>query len=369
MEHNISAELCIFYCYTQAGDDRPVYLTGCFNQWKTFDPKFKLENIGLGIYKLSIPINEIPIQQGEYLYTRGGWSDVERDKYGNKAPNRKWNSAAREYHDEVPRWAREGMAFGANFLPLRKILNQEYFIPQMNRTRRIQVLLPYNYDKTHVSYPVLYLQDGQNLFDKYAPFGTWALDEKLAIMAEKGFGEVIIVAIDHGGVNRIAEYSPYTVGSTTAEGRKYVKFITETLKPDIDSQFRTLKDRTQTGIGGSSMGGLISIYAGLMYPETYGKLMIFSPSLWVNKNIYFEAIRYSKTYDTKIYLYAGGKESQNMIPNVKRFKNALEGQGFDKNKIKFNVSLDPKGLHSESYWGAEFPKAAEWLFFDEHNSN
>jgi predicted alpha/beta superfamily hydrolase len=359
------SESFIFYCHTSPGDPRPVYMCGCFNQWKTFDPTYKMENTGQGIYKLVLTRDQIRLEQGEYLYTRGGWDDAERDSYGNKPVNRTWHVQKKEYHDKVTIWAREGKSYQPEFLPIRKILSQEYFIPQMNRTRKIQVLLPHNYEKTDQHYPVLYLQDGQNLFDKCAPFGTWDLEEKLAVMAQKGMGDLIIVAIDHGGINRIAEYSPYTVGSTVAEGRKYLTFMAETLKPDIDAQFRTRTDRANTGIGGSSMGGLISIYAGLMYPNLYGKLMIFSPSLWVNKKIYFEAIRYSKTLDTRIYLYAGGKESQNMIPNVRRFKNALEGQGFDTNRIKFNLSLDPSGLHSEPHWGAEFPKATEWLYFND----
>jgi predicted alpha/beta superfamily hydrolase len=117
---------------------------------------------------------------------------------------------------------------------------------------------------------VLYLQDGQNLFENDAPFGTWGVDKQLAALAQRGKGDLIVVAIDHGGKERIKEFSPYDSQKWgEGLGRDYAKFLTETLKPYIDGRFRTQTGREYTGIGGSSMGGLISIYAGIMFPETY----------------------------------------------------------------------------------------------------
>jgi predicted alpha/beta superfamily hydrolase len=135
------------------------------------------------------------------------------------------------------------------------------------------------------------------------------------------------------------------------------------LKPFVDANFRTLTDRQHTGVGGSSMGGLISVYSGFIFPETFGKMMIFSPSLWLTPKIYFHAINFFNPFQTKIYLYAGGKEGSNMVPNVQRLKAALQRKGLDGSKIEFNISIDPSGEHNEAKWGTEFPKAVEWLFF------
>jgi predicted alpha/beta superfamily hydrolase len=135
-----------------------------------------------------------------------------------------------------------------------------------------------------------------------------------------------------------------------------------TLKPYIDKNYRTLPDRQHTGIGGSSMGGLISIYAGLMYPETLGRLMIFSPSLWVSEKIYFDSIEFFNPLETRIYVYAGGKESRYMIPSVERLKESIERQGWSPERLQFKLATDPKGDHTEARWGKEFPKAVEWLF-------
>jgi predicted alpha/beta superfamily hydrolase len=111
------------------------------------------------------------------------------------------------------------------------------------------------------------------------------------------------------------------------------------------------------------MGGLISIYAGLMYPETIGRLMVFSPALWVSPKIYFDAIEFFSPMDTCIYLYGGGKEGSVMIPNVQKMKETIESQGWDTDKIKIKLSTDLKGEHNEKRWGQEFPKAIEWLFY------
>ena len=174
----------------------------------------------------------------------------------------------------------------------------------------------------------------------------------------------IIVAIAHGGEERKTEYNPYENNRLgKGEGRKYVKFIAETLKPYIDKNFRTMSSRLHTGVGGSSLGGLVSIYAGLMYPDVFGKLMIFSPSLWVSSKIYFDAIHFFEPLDTRIYVYAGGKEGAGMIPSVEKLKDTIAAQSPNTNKVKINLSLDPKGKHSESRWSEEFPKALEWLYY------
>lgn len=251
-----------------------------------------------------------------------------------------------------------------SYLPGIRIIAEDYNIPQLSKKRRISVLLPYNYDKTSKGYPVLYLHDGQNLFDDGGPYGNWGIDKKLAKLAQKGKGDIIIIAIDHAEEERVLEFSPFKKTKWgKGHGKKYLKFLVETLKPHVDKNFRTLSTREFTGIGGSSMGGLISIYAGLMYPEVFSKLMVFSPSLWITPKIYFDAINFDHPFPTEIYLYAGGKESENMVPNVKHLKRILEKKGVSANKINIHLSIDRKGQHSEAFWGEEFPVAVDHLFF------
>ena len=254
-----------------------------------------------------------------------------------------------------------------SFSPIIKIISHEVEPPPLGRERRIAVMLPHDYDQTRKRYPVVYLQDGQNLFEHRSPFGNWHVDKRMAKLSEQGMGDIIIVAIDHADSERIREFSPPEVTKFGASyGRQYARFMAEELKPYVDQNFRTRPDRQNTAIGGSSMGGLISIYSGLIYPEVYGKMMIFSPSLWLTPKIYFQAIDFFNPFYTKIYLYAGGKESKTMIPNIQRLKEALERKGLNSSNVEFKFSIDPEGVHDENRWGEEFPTAIKWLFFNKN---
>lgn len=345
-------------------DDKAIYLAGNFNNWAIADDSYRMDKIDQGKFRYYFPTDAILPETIEYKYLRGDWNGVELDEYGNTTPNRVIDTKQEKIEDYVPRWRKNGLDYDPAFLPEIRIISENFEIPQLIKTRRIAALLPHNYAETDRRYPVLYLQDGQNLFDEFAPYGNWGLDKKLAVMAEKGQGDIIIVAIDHAEAERISEFTPSAKTKLgKGQGKKYVRFLADTLKPYIDKNFRTLPSRSTTGIGGSSMGGLISVYAGLMYPEVFGRLMIFSPSLWAAPNMHFHAINLEAASDVKIYLYGGGEESANMIPNINNFKSAIEKQGIEAN-IEFKISIDPKGKHNEARWGEEFPKAAEWLFYD-----
>ena len=115
------------------------------------------------------------------------------------------------------------------------------------------------------------------------------------------------------------------------------------------------------------MGGLVSIFSGIMYPEVFGKLMIFSPSLWVVPKIKLSFLDMEEPQDTRIYLYAGGEESATLIDHVKTFKKRLSNKTGISDKMKVRLSINMQGKHSETYWSDEFPKAIEWLFFSTKN--
>lgn len=252
----------------------------------------------------------------------------------------------------------------ARYAPIIKVIEEEYEIPQLGRKRRISALLPYNYETSGKKYPVLYLHDGQNLFNDYAPFGNWCIDKSLEKLASQGMSDIIIIAIDHGGKLRIQEYLPFAnTQFKENEGKLYLRFMMETLKPNIESMFRVKSEREYTGIGGSSMGGLISLYAGLQYPKVFGKMMIFSPSLWLSAEIYSIAKQFKPMANTDIYLYAGGMESLEHYENVKLLERILRLKQMDDPRFNIRLAHNPKGTHNEFFWGEQFPKALKWLYF------
>lgn len=253
-----------------------------------------------------------------------------------------------------------------SFYPIVEVIEEAYEIPQLNRKRRISALLPHDYHESDKHYPVLYLKDGQNLFDDHAPFGNWAIDRSLERLAAEGKKDVIVIAIDHGGEDRITEYLPFfnsTVGN--GQGERYLDFMRETLIPYVNKKYRTLTSPAFTGIGGSSMGGLISLFAGLNYQDMFSRLMVFSPSLWIAPRIFQQAERFNPAVPMYLYVYAGGKESGNHLPNVTRLKSTLMRQGERYGNIHLHLSLNPEGTHSEHYWREEFPRALDWLYFRE----
>lgn len=352
---------------TDEDDSRPVYISGNFNDWLTQDKNFVMEKVGSGLYHFKFAHDFKLPETVLYKFTKGDWSAVEIDANGERTENRSTKQHTGIQKEHVFRWRRNWLPFKPNFLPQIQLISDGFEIPQLNTTRKVWALLPHDYDYSKESYPVMYLQDAQNLFNENSGYGNWQIDKKLAVMSEYNVGKIIVIAVEHAEEDRLKEYN---VGKTVlgkGQGKKYIKFLVETLKPYVDSNFRTKKEREFTGIGGSSMGGLISIFSGLRHPDIFGKLMIFSPSLWVVPKM--ELKTYENSEATKIYLYAGGEESETMIEHVETFKNKMLESEFVADKMKINLSINKLGKHNETYWSDEFPKAIEWLFFNTKDNN
>ncbi|MFC3881660.1 alpha/beta hydrolase [Algoriphagus namhaensis] len=350
---------------TPDDDHRPVYIAGNFNNWTTQDHQFRMKKISKGNYEFTFPAETK--FQGELIYkfTKGDWSEVEIDRYGNRTPNRIWHDEKTTRKEKVAKWRKNWLPYRPSQLPQIHLMSEEFEIPQLNKKRRIWALLPHDYDTSDEQYPVLYLQDAQNLFNEEAEFGNWQIDKKLAVMSDYGIGKIIIIAVEHGEDDRLEEYN---VGRTllgSGSGKQYIRFITDTLKPFVDATYRTKPEREFTGIGGSSMGGLVSIFSGIMYPEVFGKLMIFSPSLWVLPKIKLGFLDLFDPMDTRIYIYAGGDESKDMIAHVSKLQKKLLKRDALHGKMKVHLSINEEGKHSETYWSDEFPKAIEWLFYSD----
>lgn len=354
-----------FELYTDEKDDRPVFITGNFNSWNPRDYDYKLQQSDSRHYFIEIGDEKLP-DEIEYKFTKGGWENVELDKYGNITPNRKAKKSLQKTSDTVEKWRLNWGPFKDEFFPTAEVISEKFYIPQLDRYRKIWAVLPYDYHTSDKSYPVLYLQDAQNLFNEGSGFGNWEIDKKLSILAEYGRGDIIIIAIEHGSEDRIKEYIFDNDNvANGSEGKKYIRFITDTLKPYVDENYRTKKDRDNTGIGGSSLGALISIYSGFLYPEVYSKLLIFSPSLWVEPNNNFPIMNFRVPFKTKIYLYGGGQEGSKMVKRIHIFEEYLKR--WEKKNLfdfEFRTSINPEGTHSEFYWSQEFPRAIEWLFYD-----
>ncbi len=352
---------------TDEDDDRPVYIAGNFNHWKTQDRRFLMKKVTEGRHVFTFPENIELTEAPVYKFTKGDWSEVEIDRYGNRTSNRVTDKFSGIQEEHVYRWRHNWLPYRPSQLPQVHLISEEFEIPQLNKTRKVWALLPHDYDTSIEHYPVLYLQDAQNLFNENAAYGNWQIDKKLAVMSDYGIGKIIIVAIEHGETERLLEYNFGKTVLGQGQGKKYIRFVTDTLKPFIDKNYRTKPQREHTGIGGSSMGGLISIFSGLMYPEVYGKLMIFSPSLWVIPKIKSSFLDMFEPMLTKIYLYAGGDESETMVKHLKKFRKRLLKREAIKEKVKIKTSINEEGRHNEIYWSDEFPKAIEWLFFSDRD--
>lgn len=232
-----------------------------------------------------------------------------------------------------------------------------FYITELNIKRRIWVYLPGDYAISDIRYPVLYMQDGQNLFDVKTSFsGEWGIDEYLDSVDFAG----IVIGIDNGGETRIHEYNPNdTEAYGKGGGRQYLQYLVTLLKPYVDANFRTLPDAEYTAIAGSSMGGLISFYAGLYYPDIFGAIGVFSPSFWLVPDLE-EQIRKSKPrghQKQRYYFYGGGKEGEDLVVRLEKV-NALMKKKF---RCKTELRLMEKGTHSESYWRKMFPAFYTWL--------
>ena len=236
-------------------------------------------------------------------------------------------------------------------------------VPQLGRERTIRVYLPPGYEQSGKRYPVLYMHDGQNLFDATTSFsGEWGVDEILNELAKSKKLELIVVGIDHGGDKRVTELNAWdNTRFGKGEGKQYMDFLVETVKPYVDAHYRTLPDRMHTGVMGSSMGGLISQYAIDHYGQVFGKAGIFSPAYWLAApDVFADIASHPPARDTKLYFYAGGKEGEEMMPDMQRAVVALRQQKFPQGNLV--VRVNPEAQHNEAAWRAEFPREVEWLF-------
>jgi predicted alpha/beta superfamily hydrolase len=241
------------------------------------------------------------------------------------------------------------------------IVEEPLLIPGLDRDRQIRIYLPPNYDESDDQYPVLYMHDGQNLFDDSTSFvGEWGVDEILNDLAEESGFELIVVGIDNGQEHRMKEMSPWTNEEYgPAEGEEYMDFIVRVVKPLVDSTYRTLKEPANTAIMGSSMGGLISHYGTYAYPEVFGRAGIFSPSYWYSDSVMVYTKDFPVPDSTRIYLVVGRGEGS-MVGFAEEMEKTILETGHPRDNLYLTV--DPEGEHNEASWNRQFVPAIRWLF-------
>lgn len=237
--------------------------------------------------------------------------------------------------------------------------------------RTLRIFTPDLYDHEPDTYfGVLYMQDGQNVFEhpESARHPTWCANLALERLIHEGrIGPWMIVGIDHG-LGRFEDYSPWDEPreNVRAQGARYARFLTEELKPWVDRTYRTLPEASSTAVMGSSLGGLISLYLGLQHGDTFGRVGALSPSVMWSQDGLFRHWREHTRRWTRMYVDAGDEESFDIgafpMPyghRVRAFCEHLRGLGYAPHELR--CVLEPGGQHSEADWQRRLPDALQWL--------
>ncbi|GAB4398727.1 MAG: alpha/beta hydrolase-fold protein [Microscillaceae bacterium] len=334
--------------------DAAIYLAGNFNNWNPTDARYRFASDGKGRYRLEF---STILETGlEAKLTLGNWKQIELDSLGNEKPNYRWNPREKSvYSLKVEAWRPLPPPTASPQVRLDSVR-----LPGQDHYRTLRLYLPPDYASSGKSYPVMYMYDGQNLFDRATAYaGEWGVDEILDLHENL---QQIVVGIDNDGVNRLDEYTAWAHPRYGGGGgRKHTEFIVQVVKPYVDKAYRTQKKRQSTGIMGSSLGGLSAFYAALQYPKVFGKAGIFSPSFWFSDSV--QVFAREKAVQNaprpRLYFLVGGQESETMVSDTEAIVAILEKKGYPSENIY--LKIDPQGQHNEAFWQKELAEAWAWL--------
>jgi predicted alpha/beta superfamily hydrolase len=240
----------------------------------------------------------------------------------------------------------------------------------LSTPRDIVVYVPPGYDQSALRYPVFYLQDGQNLFDSATAFlgQEWRADATADdLIAGGALPPMILVGVYNTGVRRISEYTPTRDAHRRKGGKadRYAKMLARELKPFIDAQYRTCRGPADTGVGGSSLGGLASIEAGLLFPKVFGKVALMSPSVWWDQRSILEMVRRFKGESRpRIWLDTGTREgegAQQVVDDARQLRDVLEERGWREGVDLLYREYEGAG-HNEGAWAARLGEVLLALF-------
>jgi predicted alpha/beta superfamily hydrolase len=251
----------------------------------------------------------------------------------------------------------------------------EFHSRVFRNTRFLRVWLPPGYEDAENSqryYPVLYLNDGQNLFEAAVSFGgvEWQVDETAErLIRESAVPPMIVVGLDNAGKDRLREYMPHRSMNPVilrAQGRRYPDFLMKEVMPFIEQTYRVATSPENTGLGGSSLGALIALYTVMARPGVFGRLLLESPSLWASNRQAIKDSRTIRIWPERIYLGVGTAEAgsperdRTVVDDVRELAAILRRAVLSENRLRL-VIQDGAG-HSESAWAERFPEALRFLF-------
>ncbi len=342
-----------------------IFAAGNFNNWNPANPAFRFDQ------KQNIPLlklQNVPPGTYEFKFTRGGWDKVECTADGKDIGNRQIQLTS----DTVLEFSVNGWKDDFVTEPKKhtassnvELLDTALLMAESGRYKRLWVYLPPGYTAGSRRYPVMYMHDGQNVFDDfYSGYGEWQVDETLDSLTKAGRQGCIVVGIESSD-KRMTEYNPYELATFgKGEGDMYVDFICKTVKPFIDKKYRTLSAKENTIIAGSSLGGLISYYAMLKYPGTFGKAGIFSPAFWLAPSIYNATDSMGGRLTGKLFFYIGEKEGKQHVNNM---INIMEKIGKNSSVMIYSI-INPEGEHNEANWRKWFAEFYTFILADGFNA-
>lgn len=343
----------------------PLYLAGSFNNW---DP--------VHLYVGAIPqvdqellFSLEGLEEGdlELKLSRGNWQTLTSSSAGHLvAPQLISIPEDSSVSILIEAWRDQFPSSTAS--PQVQVLDQQFFFERLEQQRKVWIYLPKDYATSTNKYPVIYMHDGQHLFDEATSVGRagpveWMVDKTI----DQASIPAIVVGIDHADdyALRQGEYLVHPTDFTAeVQGWAYLGDIVHILKPYVDRHYRTLSDAAHTAMVGSSLGGLLTIYAGLRYPHIFGTIGAFSPSIWMDKELlhaYSEkqlAIQDSCRKTQTLYFYVGEKEQRvramaaphAMKPDIDCYTDWLHTHFTGRVEIAINA----KGKHGALYWQDAF---------------
>jgi predicted alpha/beta superfamily hydrolase len=346
-----------------------LYVTSNLLGWRPDPAQGRLERAADGTWTVTLTVPAGA--RVEYKLTRGSWGTVEKGPRGDELHNRGVQVGGEDVAVRltVVAWADQVAAAPPHHTLTGNVTTIEAFPAlELGGTRRLWLYLPPGYHASDQRYPVLYMQDGQNLFDVATSFaGEWEVDESLDTLVREGrLPGLIVVGVDNAGDARLDEYSPWRDRQLGKGGRgdAYLQFLIHSLKPHVDRTWRTVPDAAHTGIAGSSMGGLISLYAGLRHPEVFGRVGAFSPTFGFASRMPLRFVHAARAQaPQRVYLDMGAEETghpahdRELVELTRAAAASLVDGGFE-----LRVVVDAHGRHHESSWAARFPEAVTWLF-------
>lgn len=310
-----------------------------------------------GTHRLHVPVEQ-PGERVRFLATRGHWRDAEVGEWGRESRPREIElhpNTRIEHH--VEGWGRQSVRYHIDF-------ESEF----LRHPHTLTVYLPPGYElEPERRYPVFYMHDGQNLFDAHTSFigVPWGCDEIAERMIRLGEVEPLIIVGIANSPDRLLEYGPRRSGAPDDLARDYGRFLAEEVVPFINGTYRTRFDLESTGVGGSSMGGLISLQLCKWYPSLFGRCAALSPSLWWDQEAFVQSVQASSRWATtcRVWVDMGANEGGSdagragMLRRARSLSEQLTQLGCD-----LRYYEDPHGSHHESSWGARFADVLRFLF-------